>query len=268
MQSSLKLLLVFAGILSSVLVAKGEETPDAWITYYYRNPTPGKVIEQFQIMTNRGVFKDPYAHPPVVAFLSQIMAQNPKMIREWMKAFETIDDTQRAPLQAAAWYSDTPEAREYFKEQKFEVFLKEKAPKILEITVDNPSVLDMQWGYFMATGDSTPIRRIITAFSLSKYAGALDRFKTSAKSDQDKKEAYYEATFQAAQWSLESNCRTHPLVLEHCEKFYAGQDLTQVESLWLGVLLSKIKPEKYSVEIGNKKTEKGTAPTSNRSEPK
>jgi hypothetical protein len=178
------------------------------------------------------------------------MAANPKRIQEWIDEASDLDEKQRDALLVAAWYSDTKEARDLFQKQNLDAYLKQKAPDILEIDVNNPSTLDMLWGYFMATGDSAPIRRIVSALSLSKYSGALDRFKTSEKTDKDKKDAYLDATFQAAQWSLESNCKTHPRVLEHCEEIFSDKATPKDQSLWLGVILSKVKPEKYSVEIG------------------
>jgi hypothetical protein len=204
-------------------------------------------------MTQANALKDENAQPPVVAFLSQVMAANPKQIPQWLDEFKDLDEKQRTALWAAAWYSDTEEARAFFKEQQFEPYIENQAPKILDMEVNNPTTLDMLWGHFMATGKEESIRRIISAFGLSKHAGALERFKTSEKTEQDKKEAYLDVTFQAAQWSLESNCRQHPLVLKHCKAIFADPKLPKDQSLWLGTLLSKVKPENYSVEIGNEK---------------
>lgn len=123
--------------------------------------------------------------------------------------------------------------------------------------VNNPATLDMLWGYFLATGDEKPIRRIVSALDLSKHAGALDKFKTSEKTDQNRKEAYLDVTFQAARWSLESNSRQHPQVLKYCESILGDPNLPKNQSLWLGVVLSKVKPDQYSIEIEKDKGEPG-----------
>ena len=56
---------------------------------------------------------------------------------------------------------------------------------MLKKEIDSPSVLDMLWGYFFATGDEAPIRRIVSALNYSKYAGAMDRYETSKKTADD-----------------------------------------------------------------------------------
>jgi len=109
--------------------------------------------------------------------------------------------------------------------------------------VNNYATLDMLWSYFFATGEEKSIRRLISALELSKYSGAVEKFENSEKAEKDVKEAYFDAAFQAALWSLESNCRQHPLVLKYCETIFKEQELSKEERLWLGVLLSKLKPD-------------------------
>jgi hypothetical protein len=246
----MKALAVFIIALLGINLGFSEESREDWMTFYYRAPSPDSFSKEVRAMADKGVLKRENAQAPIISFLSQVMAANPKRIQEWIDEASDLDEKQRDALLVAAWYSDTKEARDLFQKQNLDAYLKQKAPDILEIDVNNPSTLDMLWGYFMATGDSAPIRRIVSALSLSKYSGALDRFKTSEKTDKDKKDAYLDATFQAAQWSLESNCKTHPRVLEHCEEIFSDKATPKDQSLWLGVILSKVKPEKYSVEIG------------------
>jgi len=242
-----------------ISIGLAEETGENWMTFYYKAPSPDAFSKEVLAMADRGLLKDENAQAPIIAFLSQVMSANPKRIPEWIDEASDLDEKQYNALLAAAWYSDTAEARDLFKKQERDAYLNEKAPDILVIDVNNPSTLDMLWGYFMATGDSAPVRRIVSALSLSKYSGALDRFKTSEKTEKDKKEAYLDVTFQAAQWSLESNCKAHPRVLAHCEAIFADKVTPKDQSLWLGVILSKVKPEKYSVEIGKNKREQGGA---------
>jgi hypothetical protein len=243
-------LLVITSLLPSVAQ---EESADRWLMFYHKNPSPEKLSAQVRELANKGVLRDEAAHPPVIAFLSQVMAQNPARVSGWLKEFEDLEEKQRVVLQAAAWYSDTEEARQYFKDKSLDHFLKKKAPKITEMTVDNPSVLDMQWGHFSATGDIAAIRTVISAFSLSKHAGAIERFKSSQKTAKDRSEAMLDATFQAAQWSLHSNCLQHPLVLEHCDTLLAEGRLPEDQQLWLTTVLSKINPAKYRPAAGSKK---------------
>ncbi|WP_395745509.1 hypothetical protein [Prosthecobacter sp.] len=215
-----------------------------WLTYYYKSPSPDAFVKQVKAMAEKGLLKKEEAQPPIIGFLSRVMAANPKRIAGWIEELGSKEDEVRTVLLAAAWYSDTDEAREVFKNQKLDVYLKKRAPNILEIAPDNAGVLDMLWGYFMATGEAAPIRRIVSALSLSKYTGALERYKADP-SPANQREAHLEVTFEAAMWSLENNCKGHPLVLQHCEEIFADKTLPPDQHHWLGVVLSKVKPEKY-----------------------
>jgi hypothetical protein len=241
------LTLAFLGVCV-MQAPKADDAARDWMTFYYKNPTPEKFVESVRELAKDGSLSNDDAQPPIVAFLSQVMASNPKKIPGWLKQLSDLDRKQTSVILAAAWYSDTEEALAYFESQKLEAYLKQKGPKILEMELD-PTILDMLWGHFMATGDEKPIRRIVSAFSLSKYAGAAERFKTSEKTEQDKKEAFLDATFQAAKWSLESNCRQHPKVLQHCEAMLVDRQLSDDQRLWLGVVLAKVKPDKYGVKL-------------------
>lgn len=230
--------------------AEGKPNSD-WMTFYYKSPSPERFVNEFRAMTAAGVFENENSQPSFIAFLSQVMAQNPKKTERWLKEFEDLDESQRTVILAAAWYSDTKAAKAYFKEKQLENWAEQIPTDILEMKVDNPRTLDMLWGHFMATGEQAPIRRIVSAFQLSEYSGAAKRYRESKQTEQDKKEAWYDATFQAAQWSLKANCKQHPKVLEYCEHIFRDKATPKAESLWLGLVLSKVRPQKYKVEIGD-----------------
>jgi hypothetical protein len=232
----------------------GQTSGEDWLSSYYKKPTPDVLVKNVRSLAKEGVLKKESAKPPLVAFFSRIMAQNPQQIDGWLTELGDLEEEEKEVLYTAAWFSDTEEARAYFTKHKMDAYL-HKAPDILQMEADEPSKLDMFWGYFMATGDIKPIRRVVSALELSKYEGAAKRYQSSAQTDQDKKEAYLDATFQSAMWSLESNCRQHPLVLEHCEKLFAEEKLPKGQRLWLAVVLSKVKPEKYSLKFGESKKE-------------
>lgn len=239
--------------LVSIHAAPGEEASVHWMMSYYRDPTPERFVAEVRSMMKTGLLKDEDAQPPVAAFLSQVMADNPAKVPKWLEELSNLNEQQRTLLWTAAWYSRTEEARAFFKKQGLQAYLDHEAPRILGMEVNNPAALDMLWGCFYATGDEEPIRRIISAFDLSKHAGALERYKSSKKSEQDKKEASLDATFQAARWSLESNCRQHPVALGHCETILKDPKLPKDQHLWLILVLSKVAPEKYKIKFGRKK---------------
>ena len=244
------LLIALFSIITSALHA------DDWMMNYYLNPTPGKFIEQIEVLNEKGIFEKENAQWPLVSFVSQLMANNPEKVKNWMIFGETLGESGLATMRLAAWYSRTAEAKDYFKENNLSNFTDNPAPDILTLKVDNPTVLDMLWGYFFATGNIEPLERISTALELSKYTDAIDSYKDSEKTKEDKKNLYLGATFKSAMWSIEANCRNHPLVLDQFRSIFHHAETPKSQSLWIGVILSKVVPDEVSISIGEKKENK------------
>ena len=232
--------------------ARGQGAPDDWVPSYYRRPSPDRFVEEVRGLAEAGVFDKENARPPMIGFFSQVMTQNPTHIEAWITDLQDLNEAGRNVLLESAWRSNTESAREYFRAAGLDEYLRRRAPDLLSVEVTDPSTLDMLWGHFYATGDEKSVRRIVSAFALSKHSGAIERFKQSSeKTDDEKREAYLEVVFKAARWSLESNCRQHPLVLEHCEKIYNDSEITKDEGLWLGVIMSKVTPDRYRLRVGD-----------------
>jgi hypothetical protein len=238
-------------LLLFLSTAHGEEAVEEWMTFYYKKPAPESVGANLRELIRKGHLDDQMSHPPIVGFLSEVMAQNPGKVRGWLKEFEDLQEAKREAILGAAWMSNTEESRAYFKEAGLEEYENNQAPKILEMEVNSPTILDMLWGSFLATGDIRPIRRLVSAFELSKHSGAVERYKNS-RTEENEKEAHLEMTFRAAMWSLESNCQQHPKVLGHCEKIFTEKDLPVEQKKRLGEVLAKMKPETYGPEAGKK----------------
>lgn len=221
---------------------KADASSPDWMTFYYTHPQPDRFVSEVRGMSKSAVLSKPSAEPPIVAFLSRVMAKNPERIPAWMAALADLPDKDKETLHKAIWYSDTDAGKAYLKKHGLAKYLEKPASDILKMEIDSPSVLDMLWGYFFATGDDAPIRRIVSALNYGKYAGALERYKTSKKTADDKKQAYYDVICRAAIWSLAANCRQHPRVKGICEKLSEGKDLNPTETRWLTFVLAKLDP--------------------------
>ena len=216
----------------------------SWMQNYFSNPQPDRFVEQVKEITGEGLLKSPKAHGLFLGFLSQVMAQNPVKVPGWLKEFEGLDAAQREVLLSAAWYSGVEEARAYFKEQNLaDPYLAHRAPKVLDVTADHPTIIDLYWGVYMATGAIEPVRKVVDALSLVKYNGALERYREKVRkkempSEAELKEANLDFTFQTAVTTLQVNCREQPRVMEYCQKIYSSGDLSQESSYWLSIIFS------------------------------
>ena len=247
----MNLLSVVFLLLSFVAAGTQGDSPamSQWMVFYYKKPLPKNFVTEVRGMSQKGQLADLTRAGVIPAFLSQVFAQNPKEIAAWMNALKDLPEPDRYTLYNSLWLSNTAEGRDYLNKIGLQLPTS-AAPDVLKMEFNDPRVVDWLWGYFMATGDERSVRRVISAFNLSKYEGAVERYKSAKNSEQSRQEAYYAISFEAARESLIDNCRQHPQVLAVCEKLIKSTELNKTESLWLGVVLSKVAPDRYKIQIG------------------
>jgi hypothetical protein len=95
---------------------------------------------------------------------------------------------------------------------------------------------------------------IISALKFGEHSGALDRYKTSKKTEADKQAAYKEVMFKSAMWSLEANGKADVAIADHIRNVFFSSNTPDSIKMWLGLLLSRISPEKYKLTNENRKT--------------
>lgn len=95
-------------------------------------------------------------------------------------------------------------------------------PGLMELPLEQGTwVLDTLWAYFMATGDSAPVARIVSALPWVNIKGDVPRLLVGG----------------AAKWSLISNAIQHQLVMAACRKEVASQP-KEVAEVLRGVIAS------------------------------
>lgn len=224
------------------------KSPD-WYKYYYLNPNPQKFVEETKKMSKSGVLLNPKTDLAAITFLSQVMAQNPNKIINWLNQLNELTEKEMAPIYKAAWLSNTKEAIRYFERNKITKYKNRRPPNPLDIELKHPAHLDMLWSYFFATGEKQPIRKIVTALNYYKYKGAIDAFKSSKQTSEDRQKAIYEAMYKAAIWSLEANSKQHKKIKKIIEEIYNNSRLTKNERLWLVYVLNRLDPNKYKNKV-------------------
>ena len=234
--------------LAVILFAAAQNAfADDWISHYYESPAPERFVAEVQAMSKAGSLSNPNSAAMTSVFLGRVMAANPAQVNSWLTKLGDLKGNDRQTLLFAANLSKTKEAQAYLDGQPDAEKYRAKTIDIRTLEPKNPTVLDMLWADFFATGEAVPIRRIVVALNYDKYSGALDRYAKSEKTEKDRDEATLEAVFKAAMWSLESNAKQHRRVGETLEQIYYAGELTQPENLWLSVILAKAMPEKYEM---------------------
>lgn len=210
-----------------------------WMTSYYRNPLPDHFVTEVRQMRRRGTL----SAPVTVAFLSRVLAQNPAKVPLWMAALADLPDSDKSVLHEAIWLSDTDAGKAYLKDQGLAYLQDRPAPDMLKVEIDSPAMLDVLWGYFFATGDKAPVRRIVSALNYGQPAGATDRRETPKEDRDNKQKANDAAVFTAAVSSLSSFWRKDPRIGELCDGLLKGNELNPTETELLKILLANLNAE-------------------------
>ena len=218
-----------------------------WLMDYYKNPTPDAFVSEVNYLSKSGVLSDPKHKQTISVFSSRVLASNADQTIKWMKELEHLNKQDMEPVFYAVWLSDTKESKEYLKSIGATKALDTKPTDFLQVPIDNPNTLDALWAYFFATGQKEPIRRIVSALNNEEHSGALELYKTSKKTEEDKQNAILDSIFMSARWSLESNIKQYPGVGDICGDIFKDKSLTNSEKLWLGVVLRKALPDKYKM---------------------
>jgi len=221
--------------------------PAAWLKNYYKSPNPNDFVTEVKKLSKNGMLTNPKHKDNIAVFLSRILASHPEKTSDWLQALNSLNKIDMEAVFYAAWLADTKESKEYLKSIGATDFLNKKPTNYLTTQIKTPNTLDALWSYFYATGSEEPVRRIVSALNYADYSGSLEAYKTSHKTEEDKRKAILDVLFQAARWSLESNARNEQGIGDICGEILKDPNITRNERLWLGVILSKAIPEKYKM---------------------
>ncbi|MBX9879549.1 MAG: hypothetical protein K2Y22_13895 [Candidatus Obscuribacterales bacterium] len=185
-----------------------------WMNYYYLHPQPELMITAVDYIQKNKLAR-PDARNSLIAFFSQLIAQNPQRLAAWTEHFKSMDDNMKGVLWTAMWQADTPESK-----KQLAVLTKSLNPEMQKATsklpaaiaiekmpIDGPAVLDRLWSCFCATGDDRYVKRIIEVLPPPNTNGSA---KVTGSVASDMMRA------GAAKWSLTSNAHKHKKVMVIC----------------------------------------------------
>lgn len=229
---------------------KTDQEVDKWMMGYYLNPTPVKAISAVQklIRTDQPWIND---HLNILTFFRRIFSDNPFVLKNIATRFNTLsaEDQRKFLLIAAISNSKVFEpviAADGKQElQQFYTRAKKVTFPDVEGDIRSPAQLDILWSEFLTTGRYDPVRRLVSALALKKYRGTLEKIKSGnmAVTKELQQEAYLDATYQAAIWSLVSNSKQMPLVFKYCAFMYKNEKLDEDIKNQLGSILRIVQKE-------------------------
>lgn len=222
-----------------------------WLTHYYLKPSPEKAIDAYFYYSKSKLSENKNGFIPVFSFFRELFNNNCFLIKHVQDLYSAQDLNTRIHIIYLLRHlnydsSKFLNALEGKEKEVYKKMISETFP-LVQDEITTASHLDIQWSVFLATGKIEPIRRIISAFMLSKYSGSLEKFDNTSKTDLDKQNAVKDSVFQAACWSLASNCKQYPLVGQYCSYLFGEGDLNENERLWTGMILAKVYPDKFVI---------------------
>ena len=161
-----------------------------WINGYRHNPQPLRVPDAVKAMSAFGLTKDTDQSGIYIGFVAGVIGSNPKIAEDLVaKMFPLPPEDQVIIIKGIA-YSALPGWRPLLKKfiermparkDLIEKFLYGDKPVLTALSIkDDATVIDLNWGYYFATGWEAPIRRIVSALEYSLDKDKVDTLTIGA----------------------------------------------------------------------------------------
>lgn len=234
---------------------ESQEDAGEWLMGYYVNPSPVKAIGAALAIIDIDT-EWVNGHLNTLTFFRRVFSDNQFLFPNIAKRFSTFSSQeQKKLLLISAICGDSllfPSVADDRKKELEEFYNKAKEIEFPDVNGEIKSgvQLDILWSEFLATGRYDPIRRIVGALALSKYEGNLDKIEAGEGkiTEEIERNAYLEATYGSAAWSLVSNCKQMPLVFKYCVFIYENEKLDEDIKSRLGFILNIAQEELQKAE--------------------
>lgn len=211
---------------SSGVEFASEKMFSEWLMHYHERPEPCravKAITQFVSLDTEWLAE----HIGSLAFFRRVLMENRFLTDNLTMNFKEFPVEEQKKLLLVlhlAGYDKTADlAKANPQLEKFYPTLRTLQIPATDGDITTGDQLDILWSEFLATGKYAPVKKIVETLALYKFKGTLEKIKSGEikeKTDQIIRESFLEATYQAAAWSLISNCRQIPLVFKYCVTIY------------------------------------------------
>jgi hypothetical protein len=208
------LLAVVLSFASASAVASSTSA-EQWLSNYYQQPAPERFTSAILELSG---------------FIATVFAQNPDKVQSWLGVSHVLPVSHQRILVAALWYSGNPKGAEYLQAYARDCepslraninTLISSSPSIKNAEVQSISSLNLQWGAFLASGDTAPVQSILAALGNT----TLDR---------------------DVRWSLAQNAVQHERVLAICRDELSRQPNAVRETLRAVIIDAETKRKSTS----------------------
>lgn len=161
-----------------------------WIDSYRRTPEPRRLPEAVQAMVRFGITRDLDQAGVYVGFTAGVIGSNPEQAEDLIAAMFPLDPQDQVLLIRAIAYSGHPDwqgvMRAFVERMPARKVLIDKFlfghKETLETLpfADNSAAIDLNWGYYFATGAEAPVRRIVSVLAWSRERDSVEKLTIGA----------------------------------------------------------------------------------------
>ncbi len=155
-------------------------TPDRlldWVYSYRKHPSPSRVPAAVRAMRELRLFADEEKSAFCTGFIAGVLGDNPKDGPNLVAKMFPMPDKDQAVIIRAIAYSGRPDWRDLLTKFKgrmalrqplIDSYLSGQAKPLMQADLDGSPVIYALWGYYVATGHTEPVVRIMQALRWSK----------------------------------------------------------------------------------------------------
>lgn len=218
---------------------------ETYMPDYYKDPKPEKVISSYLYCAKSKALEKQAAMLPFLAFYKGVLDQNEYLIPLIYDLYPKQNDytkmclllllrylqhdssafTATLPYNQKAVYDTLLKSEDYFQ------FDKSELSQVYQ--------LDILWTEFYATGSVEYIKSLVNALDYVDFLGNVDKYETSARTDEDKSKAMKEIIYKSAFWSIRIHYHTHQLVHDYIDFMYQNATLSDKVKVELGKIINE-----------------------------
>jgi len=183
-----------------------------WLNFYYQHPQPELTANAIASLSKEGYLADDDTQESLIFFLSFIFRTHGDRINQWVGDLVNLPEIEQIVIIYALWLANTTESQAYLTnlspvssatiQEIISNFQTDTPPRVDDLPIDHPHILDLLWAAFFATGEEKYVLRIISALSQANLGNDLMN----------------QSIYEAAKWSIQANVNEHEKVRLICNE--------------------------------------------------
>jgi hypothetical protein len=179
----------------------------AWMNTYRQSSEPKRLPSAVKAMVTTGVTKDLDQAGVYIGFTAGVIGSNPDTAEQLISEMFPLDPADQVLLIRSIAYSGLPDWKDLLgkfvermpaRKVLIEKFLYDNKETLDTLPFeDNSQAIDINWGYYFATGSEAPLRRIVKAMAWSLDRDDVEKLTIGAM----------------AKWTLAQNASRDPELL-------------------------------------------------------